>query len=147
MEEEKNKDKKQLEKEDFSNETKEVLSKAFFFVIIILVVWLVLFNTPEKEFEPLSLSEDIISLSENFFLEEIAEENREYDFTEHSIGFEETEFGKYTFENDSIVSDSFTNEEKGYKTIWSYSVQFDSLNLMIAYYDNQEITNNKEDTE
>ena len=116
-------------------------------VIIILVIWLVLFNTPEKEFEPLSLSEDIIKLSEDFFLNEIAEENREYEFTEHFIGFEEAEFGKYTFDNESFVTDSFINEEIDYKTIWSYNVQFDSLNLVIAYYDNNEIINNKKETD
>ena len=147
MEKEKIEDKNNLEKEDFSKETKEVFSKVFFFAVIVLVIWLVLFNSPEKEFEPLSLSEDIIKLSEDFFLDNIADENIEYQFSEHSIGFEETEFGKYTFENDSIVTDLSTSEEKDYQTIWNYSVQFDSLNLRNAYYDNEEIVYNEADEE
>lgn len=147
MEKEKIEEKNNLEKEDFSKETKEVFSKVFFFAVIVLVIWLVLFNSPEKEFEPLSLSEDIIKLSEDFFLDNIADENIEYQFSEHSIGFEETEFGKYTFENDSIVTDLSTSEEKDYQTIWNYSVQFDSLNLRNAYYDNEEIVYNEADEE
>jgi len=135
------------EKEGFSSETKEVISKVFFLVIIILVIWLVLFNIPEKEFKPLSLSKDIIDLSNEFFIDELADEDYNYEFSEYSIEYEEVEFGKYVFESKTVVNNLTTGESKELKTVWDYNVQFDTLNLQIVYYGNEIISEYDDDSE
>ncbi|MDK2950499.1 MAG: hypothetical protein PWQ77_164 [Kosmotogales bacterium] len=135
------------EKEDFSSETKEVISKVFFVIIIILVIWLVLFNIPEKEFKPLSLSKDIIDLSNEFFIDELAGEDSNYEFEEYSIEYEEVEFGKYVFESKTVVNNLTTGESKEFKTIWDYNVQFDTLNLQTVYYDDEIISEYDDDSE
>jgi len=135
------------EKEDFSSETKEVISKVFFIIIIILVIWLVLFNIPEKEFKPLSLSKDIIDLSNEFFIDELAGEDNNYEFAEYSIEYEEVEFGKYVFESKTFVNNLATGELKEFKTLWNYNVQFDTLNLQTVYYDDEIISEYDDDSE
>ncbi len=135
------------EKEDFSSETKEVISKVFFLVIIILVIWLVLFNIPEKEFKPLSLSKNIIDLSNEFFVDELADEDYNYEFSEYFIEYEEVEFGKYVFESKTVVNNLTTGESKELKTVWDYNVQFDTLNLQIVYYGNEIISEYDDDSE
>jgi hypothetical protein len=113
-----------------------------------LVIWLVLFNIPEKEFKPLSLSKDIIDLSNEFFIDELAGEDYNYEFTEYSIEYEEVEFGKYVFEGKTVVNNLTTGESKEFKTIWDYNVQFDTLNLQTVYYDGEiifEYSDNSED--